>query len=1118
MAGLTDEQRAAVESIDHHVLVSAGAGSGKTHVLVERCLEILRRCPQATVANLVAVTYTTKAASEMRSRLKARLKELLASAGGEDGQRWAAAIAQVDGARIGTIHSLCESILKAFPVDANIDPRFEVLNELERSELMKESFDETARAAIAEQPEAHEMLMRYPVEDVRKWVYRCLESRFQFEEALESVPSLTEDGMTSHCRELIAREHERILLSLTGDRQWLSMVDELAWTPWKDPQSKLEAHRQTIVRLAAAALAPAGQKAGGRQGDLAERIGSLARILEVKVGVAGGNGDEARAVRDLIALVKEPLKRCLKDVPLDLCAADREAFHLTLVLVRFAQRVRELFSRKKRERTKLDFDDLIESAYAVLSREDSAARQFYNDNVAAILVDEFQDTNRLQSRLFSLLSGEKTRLFLIGDDKQSIYKFQGADVSVFNAWRENFGREKGGILSTLSISFRSHRQIVSFVNAVFERLLGKDQRLSAHDARFQPLAAHRQDGSPAAPLIDVVVYQALDEAGQRQAELAEVVEARAAANWIAGRLLSGQMVLDKASGSQRPIRWGDFAVLVQDSNRFRAIEAALSDLGIPYVTQATKGFLRRQEVYDVENLLKFLCCRRDSQALLGALRSPMFGIADDVIHSLHARYGSSLWAAATRSLADEPGWCPELERAVAILSGLIEAAATLPAGDLVRRIVDDTRYDVILLAAPGGRQRSRNLWKLTSLACDHNNLSPSEFVSRLGRMRALEVKEVNAPLDAGDAVKLMTIHAAKGLEFPAVVLPGMSRPATARSDKLLFHRQYGLIFDPSRDKAAPKPALYLIGRRIEKEMDEAERKRLLYVAATRARDCLAIFLERGGQERASFRSWLKGALGLDDGGCLTEPGVYELEAAPEPVFYQVTTVDSISASTLARELKAALRSAAAAAGRDDGGREAQFDLVEPLTMEPGEPALNWQDALRVTAAAGVPWPEPTVLGQFFHLIMQTMSPAMQPPAAGLLRELAASSAANLVDREKISRLVEAGQVLLERFRKSDLCALMQAARRRLGEMPYVVASASASRQGRPDLLLEDAGGHWFVIDYKTDHFPIEELASHVEKHRQQLRSYVDDFQQLAGVRPRAALYFAQHGRLEEVAL
>lgn len=1092
---LTKEQQLAVESIDKNILVSAGAGSGKTHVLVERFLEILRCNKQLSVGNIIAVTYTHKAADEMRSRLKERM-EFLSKSEAAEAKRWQECLAELDGAKIGTIHSLCQSILKSFPEEAIVDPAFSVLDEMEGAELLNESLEEVLYESVAASAEIHDFLTAYPVELVRKCLDALVKSPITFFEAREKLGALTEEDFARVFKDIADQVKERIVGDVSADKKWRQALAEIE-TPFADEGNKLEQHRRNIQRLAIRVL---------EDGPFEERFACMQEIKAIKVATSGGNGDEAKEMRAKLSVLRNINKNYLPDFGDNLNEADIQAIACLKAMIYLADKVLASFSERKLAHQKLDFNDQIMLVYKLLNNKESRARKHYNDTIAAILIDEFQDTNAIQADILERLLGPKARLFLIGDDKQSIYKFQGAEVETFNRWRKrisNSSKSVEGLLVELNKSFRSHPEIVSFVNFVFEELLqdnGIDYR-----ARFQALAPNRSDAIDS-PRVEVVAFDGSDEEGKCNNLDVRTVEADVVACWIQEKVQSKVPVFEKATGTTRQIAYGDFAVLVQARKDFVFIEQALAAQGIPYITVAGSGLLYAQEIYDLESVLAFLWCPEDGHALVSVLRSPLVGLGDDLIQQLVAAAKSeqSLWNYLKVAAPSD------VRPAVVMLESWLKHASAEAVGRLIQTVIADSNYEAILLSLPNGKQRSRNIWKFQQLSFDHNHMPIGEFLQALQSMRELAVRQSAAPLDMGDSVKLMTIHASKGLEFPAVVLPVLDGRATSNASKLIFHRQFGMAFNSSRSKPDEVPALYEAANHMDRDMQIAEKKRLFYVAATRARDYLSLFVEYGGGERNSFAEWITSV--VDIGSVDEEAGVVKKMLAPEsPILLRRLDDEALTSW----KDKLAVESVSAEMDNDDEQLSLNQQMLEPVSAVLTEPTVDWQLLGRITQATDEATIAPTILGQFFHLIMQRWQPAWKQVPESVLNELAHHKEVRAIHSEQRKRLITEAEKLVETFVNSELCTILNSATRTFREIPYVISA----REGRPDLLLEDSNGQWRIIDFKVNKAEFLELnRDQLSKYRAQVLGYLKDIEALTGIRAQAFLYFAREGRLEPVIL
>ncbi|CAN5332819.1 hypothetical protein BH10CYA1_BH10CYA1_15530 [soil metagenome] len=1092
MASLTEQQQRAVTSIDRNVLVSAGAGSGKTHVLVERYIELLRCNPEMSVSNIVAVTYTRKAAAEMRTRLKAKIAQLQITTDLEERARWNQCYTEIDGARIVTIHSLCESILKAFPVDAAIDPQFEIVDDVGQSQLLRNAIDHAFREVIDDNAEEIELLLQQNIEDLRYWMQQCMKSSTQFKEAIGAIGELTEQKLISYAQTRLKEFQKGSIDSALRDKVWTRAFSYVEQNPWRDAANELERLRGVMVQLT-------NELAVG-DGEHEARWSKFCQIASIKVGRYGPKNGDASEIKAAMKEVQTIASDLTKKIPSDLNDEDFKAFHLIILFIRLAQRAMQHYETEKRSLLKLDYNDLIELAVTALERDQSPAREHYHQTVRAILVDEFQDTNVMQSRMIKLLASDATNLFLIGDDKQSIYKFQGADVATFNSWKLKFSSADADSILSLSQSFRSHPSVVGFINAMFENVMdGSDE---VYKAKFEALSAARVEPEDS-ERVKVVVLPEFNTAGD-QLKAAEVkqLEGESVANWISQNV-QNQTAVSVKSGGTRPIQFGDFAVLVQRNQDFVDIEIALAAQKIPYVTLGGRGFLERQEIYDVQNLLSFLSYPQDSHALIGILRSPMFGITDDILHLIASDggVGRSLWQRLKDTVElRKPGY-ETIAGAKVCLSNWIKDAAVLPVADLLRRIVINTSYDLVLMTMPNGHQRSRNLWKVVHLATENESLSCAEFAESLKLMREFKVKQSDAPLDTGDVVKLMTIHSSKGLEFPAVALPVLGTPATSKATKLKFHRDFGISINTSRDtEDDTKPSWYRLTHLLDTEFELAEKKRLLYVAMTRARDHLALFVQPQPKASQSFLKWIHESLQLEIVN-YDSVSVHTVNSARHEAKF---TVDSLSAKSASGK---AVSTAPSAAPLID------YTLIEAIPAKQIEAPSSWADWTRVTPGSNVETFGATVSGTYFHALMEHVTSVSAGLSKEVVESLAFAQGDVVAHPDALARLVSEGRRLLEIFHSSKLSSMLKTSKRHFHEMPYLLLDADLSSTKRPDLLIEDEFGNWTIVDYKTDKFKQEKLIQQAAKHHEQLQEYAHDLNRLTGIQASTYIYFAEFGVL-----
>ncbi|HEY9775559.1 MAG TPA: UvrD-helicase domain-containing protein [Planktothrix sp.] len=1140
MPGLTEQQQLASTKQAHRILVSAGAGSGKTHVLVERYIEKLRLDPELSIGQLIAVTFTRKAASEMRIRLKIRLRELYEQSCDAERERWSRCVSEIDGARIGTIHSLCESIIRTFPLDAEVDPQLDVLDDLAQARLIEESIDQAFREAISEQSPEHELLLEFDLPQIRRWIAATLKAATQFEEAIAPVQNLDVEQFKQHAAGILLQARKRALSAITSDIDWKNAVVDLERSSPDEMTQALDLMRLAAlrcVRLLQTFVHAAGE--GEVANELVEASWqSVIELTELKPGNSGGNKEGAKATRAAMRNMRSLCGDRTARLPAGLNEADERAFSLCAGFITLSRRAQRLYDVGKREQLTADYNDLIALALKALTREGSSARRFYNDSVVEILVDEFQDTNRAQSKLLNLLAGDRATIFMIGDDKQSIYKFQGADVSIFNECKTSIAAEDKEALLSLSRSFRSHPQVVGFVNWLFSQLMGGNQ--DAFSASFEALDVARSADEIDRERVEVIVYSTSEaDSYLGRQENSRRTEAARVADWILDKV-AGEAPVEEKSGKRRPIRFGDFAILVQRNKDFAWLEDAFIKANIPYVMLGGRGFLERQEIFDMENFLSFLSSPADDHALFGILRSPIYAVSDHLLHAMAAgRSGSlTLWQALSSAARQRKPGYEAVRNAVSSLKRFLEESRKLCVSEVLRNIIARTGYDIVLLGLPNGKQRSRNLWKLVALASEKDEMSCGEFASTLRLMREFNVQKTDAPLDTRDSVKLITIHSSKGLEFPAVILPVLDVNASARNDRLVFHREYGLAINTSRSDEDEKPAWYDVACSINNEMELAEKQRLFYVAATRARDYLGIFMDADARNVPSFRTWLKEKLGLNQQGDCATPtqsvcSVTYLEAEEADVgeddsdFFELTKSVSIDVGgsqadethrrgTLQAPAARLLQRLADASGGTDSEPpiSLSWDLIWP-SMSGELVAPPADSGVRITLAPTRKHLESTRFGTYFHALMENLPQDLRPLTLEEMRSIAFSQGEVVADTAFLDQLVEDGKRLYDIFLASDLFSNLQTARRRLNELPYMYGSDSIHTK-RPDLIFEDAAGNWHIVDYKTDFVQGDDTTASMQKHSAQLSEYINELNKLTGLIFTPWVYFAQLGKLVEV--
>src|SRR5581483_10417848 len=737
----TPEQDAAIGA-PGLVFVSAGAGTGKTTVLVER----FARAVDAglDVGSILVITYTDRAAAELRGRIRARLAQL----GRPE------LVRELDGAWISTIHGFCTRLLRQYPFAAGLDPRFRVLEESQAAVLRVEAFD---------------------------------------------------DALTEFCSR---QEADRLaLLATYGSkalRRMLTGVHETLRAAGRPLELSLgSAPAPDLDALRSAALA-GGAENGARLVELLDRNPPPESLFDLSEYAVRGDEEYEQA------------RKAVEQAALNAVAArDRE------LLQELLQRFDRCYQAAKDRESALDYDDLQLRARDLL-RDDEEIRTREQLRFRQVCVDEFQDTNRLQCELIDLVARDE--LFFVGDEFQSIYRFLHADVEVFKERRE----QVGGVLP-LTHNWRSRPEILDVVNHLFAATFGDE---------FQRLVAAGRFADPAAgPAVELLVT---DKASYRDAPHSwRRGEAKAVARRVkelvdAGEADPGDVVLLFAAGS--------------DAEQY---EEELRALGLPTYRATGRGYFGQQQVRDLLAYLRLIHNRYDDEALVTVLASPFVGVSNDALVLLRrAAPKRPLFTGLEKGLPE--GLAERDRRLLQAFRQRYDRLAAL-AGSvglerLCEQILVEHDYDLAVLAQWDGRRRYANLRKLARLARSYEELRGPDvegFVRFVLEQDAAGVKELEAVAEeeGAGAVRLLTIHAAKGLEFKVVVVAdaGRERPRASGEEIIcLPDGRFGFkVVDPASGKRKAAFA-YDEVRDAEERAEEAERLRLYYVAMTRAIDKLIV--------------------------------------------------------------------------------------------------------------------------------------------------------------------------------------------------------------------------------------------------------------------------------------
>jgi ATP-dependent helicase/nuclease subunit A len=838
---LTTEQRRPLLARSVSVALAAGAGCGKTTVLTERFLSEIDGDAGRPLRALAAMTFTDKAARELRQRIRARCRIKLAV--GENPMWWTSVLRALEAAPIGTFHEFCGRLLRSHAHLLAVDPEFAVLDDTIAGSLREQAVGTSIRRLLSRRdPDLLSLGVVHGLKPIREMLESALAGRTPDE--INPLCDLAPDELVERWRAVWASRGRPAVISKLGPaaRRCRSVLENL-----EETTPKLLALRQDVLDALAAV------EASGCTDDDVARLRESAKI----VGLRGKDwpNDE----------IKETIKEVFKDLRDGVGKAQEKSIWdeaVTLesaeAVIQFARLVREVrgdYDELKIRHRGFDFADLIVRTRDVL-RElrgavDRAATDLDPRAIEFVLVDEFQDTDQVQSDILRLLAEEEFlsgRMFVVGDAKQSIYRFRGAEPAIFGRWRNEF-LEDGRL--RLSENFRTVPRVIHFVNALFADTFDEPSGLTpvrpdhgpgpnVHFFWVEPPATDDED-KPAKP-------SALD---------CRIREAEALARWLRQRLNAGWTVVDRKTREVRPAHPGDVALLLRAMTDVWPYETALADQGFEYHTIGGSAFYSQQEILDVVNLLSVVEDPLDEVALAGCLRSPFFSMTDEGLYWLSRAVPGAGLSLGLEAASDAPGLSPhdrrQAERARKLLTRWRGLKDHAPMADLLSRILDESGFSAALVCEFLGSRKLANTRKLVRTARDFDRRGGFGLADFVGRLRAFADDPPREELattteEDSPSVRIMTVHQAKGLEFPVVILPDLNKNVGARTSSLGFDRELGLVLKPRPDagvkEASESGSDESLGwrtyRAIEDQEEREESLRLFYVATTRARDHLVL--------------------------------------------------------------------------------------------------------------------------------------------------------------------------------------------------------------------------------------------------------------------------------------
>ncbi len=1051
----TTEQYEAITTIDRNVSVSAGAGSGKTFVLVQRFMHIMEKGNSAD--SIMAITFTRKAANEMKSRLRKELQKKIDSVSTADPamQFWQEQLKKLERAQISTFDSLYGRILRENPVEAQVDPGF----------ITAEGFD----------------VSEFESSLVKWYIYDHLQD--------ESVRKLIDVYGLSTVVDFLRND-------LLYDFQDIAAEDDLTQY-YASAQEQLETFiakgEAQAVQLAQDIVAMCDEvtnKTGLARlqelsGYLAAGNCSLATIVELLKGnIFKANGAknpldgptaemvaEAKAKREKIINIDKSLKK------LDEIVTDETV--IFPIVQAFHEVIKGLYAYMQEQKDQAEmfgFSDIQKRAIDLLANNEEV-RHKYQKRFQYIMVDEFQDTNNRQRQLIYWLCGDScdkllgNKLFIVGDAKQSIYRFRGAEVSVFARVRKDI-KDTGGVNLELSNNFRSRYTVLEACNSTFIPLMDTD---NTQDVWFEPLNPKKTEEGAALPTLLRIVYDKDDVRSKFEAE-AEAVAAHI------------RDLCDKEN-----VAYDKIAILMNVMTHISEIQQALQKYNIPYQVVDGRGFFHQQEVLDLLNILTVLDNTYSNAELAGVLRSPYFGLNDTTITKLFLQNRKApLWDKLREAATNLPKELEQqalVERAYQMLLTLEQDAALMALPELLHAVWQNLQVDAVLSRQQYGAIKLANAIKLRDDCLDYavsRQVSLHDWLDYINRLRnSAEGEKINmANLnDVKSAVTIMTIHKSKGLEFDTVFVPFLSSADSVKSKAaIMYSKGIGLgIQIPQEDGTWADTSVMRLAKEMDLQKDTEERMRKLYVAMTRAEERLVLSglgSDVDNSKELASLDWMKQLERIFEKQNSEKQVIEQIIVDALPMAF-VSVSSDIQEQGNSFDEEAIAQMEPLPAYVDNG--QTRFTPSALQTYEHCERAYFYQEIMglpeyeeEVVASTEDEWQNvgasggaipPIVVGLVAHRTMELYHGNLQAAFKQALEEQKKESIElTYANQSQIDEIY----MMLERYVQSSIFQNLPAEKRQLRETKIRFALPNGlSISGIIDFLAEREDGSLMIMDYKT---------------------------------------------------
>jgi len=1091
---IDQEQRdRAAGDLSQSYIIEAAAGTGKTTVLVTRIIKLIKT-GEARLEEVVAITFTEKAAAELKVKLRQELeRSLLNEAASGEGQRISEAISDLERMQVTTIHSFCGSLLRERPVEAGLDPNFEVADGLMARLVQTEVWEDWVERQMDKDDPAlrRAVLIGIKPDQIRKMSQSMLENR----DVLNYLPSPLPPGDLEKAVGQFVKAFEKNVESLNQLKQYCRDAGDKAILMIEELNEKLKKLESIPER------------------EERERI----IFEEIPMGFAKrGNKNNWKPDHQL-KTVKEHFASLLENLN------GTKALITESVMTGLAHRLTdyiEVYKQAKQERNFLDFHDLLNFTRRML-KEHAEVRRYFRGRYKFLLVDEFQDTDPLQAEIVFFLSEDEAgkasewkevqvaskRLFIVGDPKQSIYRFRRADIEMYEDAKVRMGKNR---LLTISQNFRCAPSLVQEVNKIF-----KDIIMPPEDGQYQPgyvplYFGRKKESVPKENGVVFLYPPGIKNILLERVDDCRLWESRCIASFIQ-KLVSEEkwQVWDDTDQSFRPVMFKDIAILMRTYTPLDPLEEAFRSCEVDYRVIGGKYFYQRQEVQQLLTVLQTIDNPNDKISLIAAVRSPFFGVSDEELFLFHANGGSLNYLQGARDT--------NLEQPFQLLRELHEMRNRTSVAALLKRLYEATSGLVLFLLKPQGEQRVSNLLKIGDVARaldERGMLSFRGFVRWLSERQEEEAEEEEPPtLERGDNfVRLLTIHRAKGLEFPVVILTDLAHEGGKRENFIIDRKGERIAFKVGDQKSQFWTRDYEELSQWEKKRREAEEKRLLYVGMTRARDFLVLPVfwvkeKKDGKKDipdSSFLNYLK--------PYLKEPDEVSFGTRDEEVlFYDTNRLELKPEEMTPFRFPLNIEKG--------GGKESGFVLSQrERWKEAREELKRWAGGGRLITTAiekieevekddewvisPVTRGEGATFGKLVHRLFEKLDWGQ----ADSLEEMATIEGKNLGATGPMIK--RAGEMVKEAIRSPILQRVIKSSSYHK-EVPFTYKSNGTIFEGVMDVVFKEEDG-LVVLDFKTDLVEKDNLNLKVEHYKPQARVYSDAIKNIFGKPPKEVILFFLH--------